>query len=83
MSIKSAIVGSAIGLSISSIGCYGILELIKRSNKHKVNNEGETLSLTRQLTPVFFEQISNVVVLTSGLVGLFYGMKKEIKLLKN
>tara|TARA_Y100001935_G_C17195232_1_gene452166 strand:+ start:636 stop:887 length:252 start_codon:yes stop_codon:yes gene_type:complete len=83
MSIKSAIIGSAVGFSISSITCYSILELIKRSNKHKVNNEGETLSITRRLTPVFFEQFSNVVIVTSGLIGLLYGMRKEIKLLKN
>lgn len=82
MSIKSAIVGSAIGFSVSGLGCSAILSIVKRFHKDKQNDEGEVMTVSRQLTPILVEQISNVVVVASGLFGLYYGMKNDIKLLK-
>lgn len=78
MSIKSALIGSAIGLGISGLTCSGILEIIKRINKDDVEN----VTISRQFTPLLFEQIGNVIVVTSGLFGLYYGMKNDIKLLR-
>tara|TARA_X000000368_G_scaffold389265_1_gene351468 strand:- start:352 stop:603 length:252 start_codon:yes stop_codon:yes gene_type:complete len=83
MSVKSALIGSAIGLSVSGLGCSAILSIVKKFNKDKHNDEGEVMTISRQLTPILVEQISNVVVVASGLFGLYYGMKNDIKLLRN
>ena len=83
MSIRSALIGSAIGLSISGLSCSAILSIVKHVHKDKHNDEGEVMTISRQLTPILVEQISNVVVVASGLIGLYYGMKNDIKLLKN
>jgi hypothetical protein len=82
MSIKNALICSAIGFSVSGLGCSAILSIVKKFNKDKENDEGEVLTISRQLTPVLVEQISNVFVVASGLFGLYYGMKNDIKLLK-
>ena len=85
MSIKNAIVGSMIGVGFTSLGCTTILTLLKRYNRDKENEEGETLTLSRRAVPVLFEQFSNVLIVTSGLLGFYYGYKRKsnIKLLKN
>ena len=83
MSIKNALIGSAIGLSVSGLGCSAILSIVKKFSKDKHNDEGEVMTISRQITPVLVEQISNVIVVASGLFGLYYGMKNDIKLLRN
>ena len=83
MSIRSALIGSAIGLSVSGLGCSAILSIVKHVHKNKHNDEGNVMTISRHLTPVLVEQISNIVVVASGLFGLYYGMKNDIKLLRN
>tara|TARA_Y100001970_G_scaffold293251_1_gene438780 strand:- start:3 stop:260 length:258 start_codon:yes stop_codon:yes gene_type:complete len=85
MSIRNAIIGSFLGVGFSGLGCSAILTLLKRYNRDKENNEGETMTLSRQAVPILFEQFSSVIVTTCGLIGLYYGYKEtnSIKLLKN
>ena len=85
MSIKNAIVGSMLGVGFTGLGCSTILTLLKRYNRDKENDEGYTLTLSRRAIPVLFEQFSNVLIITSGLLGFYYGYnrKSNIKLLKN
>ena len=85
MSIRNAIIGSALSVGISGLGCSAVLTLLKHYNKDKENNEGNTLTLSRQAAPILFEQFSKVFVATCGLVGFYCGYKKtsNIKLLNN
>jgi len=85
MSIRNAVIGSFLGVGFSGLSCSAILTLLKRYNRDKENDEGETMTLSRQAMPILFEQFSVVFVTTCGIIGSYYGYSRNsnIKLLKN
>ena len=85
MSVKNAIIGSVLGVGFSGLGCSAILTLLKHYNRDKENDEGETMTLSKQAIPILFEQFSTFFVTTCGIVGMYYGYNRNsnIKLLKN
>mgnify|MGYP001225916972 CR=1 FL=1 len=85
MSVRSAILGSAIGIGLSGVTFSFAFDVMRKLNdRYEVNDEGGGVAtITRLFRKYWLEKLANGIVLGCGIYGFYHGYNNNIRLLKN
>lgn len=85
MSVRSAILGSAIGVGLSGVTLSFTLDVMRKLNeRYEVNEEGNgVVTFTKMIKRFWLEKLASGIVLGCGIYGFYHGYNNNIKLLKN